>query len=379
MAVWRCVSSLALALCVAWPLGAQQPRQVLPGTWDTVNKIDAQVKQMRAAGQTQAALALCEQFLVDNPNAEWMTGTVVDKAMACMVELAPTQADREKWCERILKLYPNVPWYHAAATFHLATGYLFAGNGFKQDFAKCVEVTQGKFEQYLGKLPIGLYLLHAPAFYEARALSKLGRNDEAKARIALLVTKVPAVLRNGEALSAWVDILVAAGEAEAARGVAKLGYMCCDYETESLRRAIERCSGALRMGGVPGPAVLFTRCQEDMTLTNPLAKVPLPELPPADEWLKAAGSDTQAQFLVHVATGHIDTAVAMGRKQLAEWVGGDDKRLERVMRNLAICFKAHDLSLKRANAFLEYNRTGEGEDPLPALEADLKAAKEAPK
>ena len=39
---------------------------------------------------------------------------------------------------------------------------------------------------------------------------------------------------------------------------------------------------------------------------------------------------------------------------------------------------AKDLSLKRANAFLDYNRTGEGDDPLPAIEAELKAAPAAP-
>ncbi|MBI5832669.1 MAG: hypothetical protein HZB16_10230, partial [Armatimonadetes bacterium] len=63
--------------------------------------------------------------------------------------------------------------------------------------------------------------------------------------------------------------------------------------------------------------------------------------------------------------------------QLAEWTAGDEKKLARVMKNVACCFKAKDLSLKRANAFLEYNRTGEGEDPLPALEAELKAPKPA--
>ena len=160
----RGLIGVLVALCAAVPVCAQAPRQAMPATWDTVKQIETRVKQMRDAGQPQAALALCEQFLVDNPNADWMTGNVADRAMACIVELAPTQADREKWCERVLKLYPNVPWYNAVVTFHLANGYLYGGNGFKQDTDKALAVTQGKFEQYLGKLPIGLYLLHAPAF-----------------------------------------------------------------------------------------------------------------------------------------------------------------------------------------------------------------------
>ena len=229
---------LVLGLCsLLSPLAAQQPRQAMPGTWDTVNKIDAQVKQMRAAGQTQAALALCEQFLVDNPNAEWMTGSVVDKAIACMVELSPTQADREKWCERVLKLYPSVPWYHAAATFHLSTGYLLSGNGFKQDYEKALAVTQGRFDEYLGKLPGDLYLLHFAGLYEARALGKLGRHEEAKAKMASFVAKLPAALRSNDTWAAWTDILGGAGDTENLLKVAKLGYICCDYDQENISRA----------------------------------------------------------------------------------------------------------------------------------------------
>jgi len=41
------------------------------------------------------------------------------------------------------------------------------------------------------------------------------------------------------------------------------------------------------------------------------------------------------------------------------------------LRNLARCFKAHDLNLIRANQFLEFHRTGAGVNPLPALEGEL--------
>jgi len=41
------------------------------------------------------------------------------------------------------------------------------------------------------------------------------------------------------------------------------------------------------------------------------------------------------------------------------------------LRNLARCFKAHDLNLIRANQFLEFHRTGAGVNPLPELEGEL--------
>ncbi len=43
-----------------------------------------------------------------------------------------------------------------------------------------------------------------------------------------------------------------------------------------------------------------------------------------------------------------------------------------VRKNIARCFKAHDCSVARANQFLQFHATGEGENPLPALETELK-------
>ena len=370
--LWVGVVLVALGAGPSW--GQEPGRRAWPGTWEALGQLKAQVKQLRDGGRAGEAQSLCEQFLTDNPSAGWLTGTAVDEAIACLRAAAPSPAERVEACERVLEVAAGVPWYHAAATFELATGYLWAGHGFTEDFDKALAVTEGKFEQYVDELPADLYLLHFAGLYEARALSRLCRHAEAQARLDSLIARLPLLLAHNDTFSAWYDIALAAGRTAELAGIAKLGYLGADYTTEALKAAIDRCVAALRVaGGGPGPGVLFARCQEDRTLDNPLAQVEPAALPPVAELLAAAGADPHARVAVYLVSGQVTEALALAREQLASGTAGEEEQLARVMRSVARCFKAHDLSLERANAFLEYHRTGEGADPLPGLEAELAA------
>jgi len=45
----------------------------------------------------------------------------------------------------------------------------------------------------------------------------------------------------------------------------------------------------------------------------------------------------------------------------------DKFKMAQSLTDVARCFKAKDLNLLRANRFLEYQKTGQGENPLPTF------------
>ena len=343
-----------------------------PATWDAVGKLQQTAVELRKAGKTPEALALCEKFLLDHPNDDWMTGNIVFTAMDIIQKDYSDPAQREQVYLRVLKGFEASPWYWAAALQPLAQGYCWGDGGIRPDPAKALEVSDGAWAKLVDKLPHDLYLLHYAGINKVRALTKLNRNDDAVKVCGEMLAQVPQLLGVNDFLSAWWEAVKGKGDAAAMLSLAKLGYVTCDFTANDLKAAIDRCAGALQATGGPGPGVLFTRCQDDPSLRNPMRDVKLPALPPAEDWLKAAGKSTDAQILVYLATEQAGQALAIAKKQLMENAGGDPKRVAQTMKNLARCFKAHDLNLKRANAYLEYHRTGEGEDLLPKLEAELK-------
>ncbi|PJB60263.1 MAG: hypothetical protein CO096_34820, partial [Armatimonadetes bacterium CG_4_9_14_3_um_filter_66_14] len=87
----------------------------------------------------------------------------------------------------------------------------------------------------------------------------------------------------------------------------------------------------------------------------------------------AAETDTDGRFNALLYAGTLAEALELAKEQLRT-SAGVDWRMATALRNLARCFKAHDLNLLRANQFLEFHRTGAGVNPLPELEAELAAA-----
>jgi tetratricopeptide (TPR) repeat protein len=331
-----------------------------PATWDSVGKLKDQVTQLRKAGKVPEALALCEKFLIEHPNEDWMTGNIMFSAMDIIREDYADPAQREELLLRIHKGFEASPWYWAAALQPLVQGYAWGDGGLKADPAKALEMVDGAWEKLVDKLPHDLYLLQYAGINKVVALNKLNRPDDAIKFCSVMLSAVPQMLGVTDFYNAWWEALKAKGDAPALVSLAKLNYVTCDFTANDLKAAIDRCSSALSVAGGPGPGVLFTRCQDDPSLRNPLREVKLPALPPAEDLLKAAGKDTDAQILVYLATEQLALATAVAKKQLMEHAGGDAKRVALTMRNLARCFKAHDLNLKRANGYLEYHRSGTG-------------------
>ena len=150
-------------------------------------------------------------------------------------------------------------------------------------------------------------------------------------------------------------------------GMAKLAYVLCDYTEDAISKATTFASQALTAGEGPGVGIAFAKSQEDPKVANPLKDVPIFNLGDGKKMLEVVGDDAEVKLNVLLYLGQTDPK----RMRAA----GEAGALAGALKNLARCFKAHDLNLLRANQFLQYHRTGEGENPLKSLEAEV--AKEA--
>lgn len=214
------------------------------------------------------------------------------------------------------------------------------------------------------------------------ALKAQGKDAEVTPLLGRVLGAAPQYLNPSSGDShAWIQGELVArlqkeGRAEDALGWAKLAYQICAFDKGDIERA------TLNLGKIWAAqenfAALgqFNRAQSDAAAPNPLAKIPSPLLSDetkahlkkfvADlEGRQIAGfSRDRAKLIIkaYIVLGTPeDLRSAMGvatklLKEHPEWQDG----------SLLVCrvFKAADLNLLRANAFLSY-LAGEGPSPLP--------------
>ena len=94
----------------------------------------------------------------------------------------------------------------------------------------------------------------------------------------------------------------------------------------------------------------------------PLTPSPVPPL------VTAAADNLHARINAQLALGDYGNAVADALDEMREAGNSKDKfKMAQSLTDVARCFKAKDLNLLRANRFLEYQKTGQGENPLPTF------------
>ena len=219
-------------------------------------------------------------------------------------------------------------------------------------------------------LPQG-YVASALLMFHVYALRNAGRFDEALEAAKKDAKLRPLLLSNDEFFQALYGAVSGAKKPDQLLSVAKLAFVLSDFQEGSLTRATELVTKALTATQGPGVAIQFAKSQEDATAPNPLKDVPLLDLGDGKAIVAAAAeTDTDGRFNALLYAGNLAEAVELAKEQL-RISAGVDWRMATALRNLARCFKAHDLNLIRANQFLEFHRTGAGVNPLPALEGEL--------
>jgi hypothetical protein len=162
-----------------------------------------------------------------------------------------------------------------------------------------------------------------------------------------------------------VNNLAAQGQGDVALGYARLGWMVCPFDTKSISAATNIITATWLAADLnAGKGNAFIAAQNDSKLENPLTAVKLPTLDGAA--LDAAmgnlpASDTDGRITILLAQGKMRDAMLAARRGLLEHPSSDNSG---AILEMARVFKAADLNLVRANAFLQYFQSGKGANLL---------------
>ena len=359
------VALLPFALCACW---SQQPAAARADYEQAQKNAEALQKQ----GQFREAITACEAFFRAHPDATAGCQLfLAEKALANLVDriLLRDLKERDQTvsiCEAAVKEFPNVPYYWAICASYVIQAKMWVEGERDQAADLANEVVAKLGDQ----LPQG-YVASKLLMFHVYALRNAGRFDEALEAAKKDVKLRPLLLSNDEFFQALYGAISGAKKPDQLLSVAKLAFVLCDFQEGNITRATELVTKALTATQGPGVAIQFARSQEDATAPNPLKHVPLLDLGDGKAIVAAAAeNDTDGRFNALLYAGTLAEAVELAKEQL-RISAGVDWRMATALRNLARCFKAHDLNLIRANQFLEFHRTGAGVNPLPALEGEL--------
>jgi len=156
------------------------------------------------------------------------------------------------------------------------------------------------------------------------------------------------------------------GHQENALAAARLGFALCNYDEGHISYWSERVMNGFMGVLEPAKAQAFASAQTDPDAANPLADIPLPQLTDEAKELLLANAEGDPMALVHanLLLGQWDEALAAAGRMLSD---AAPHKVDAAIRMVAKCFKAKDLNLIRANQFIEYSRTGEGENPVKSF------------
>jgi hypothetical protein len=163
-----------------------------------------------------------------------------------------------------------------------------------------------------------------------------------------------------------VKLLSSSGQNEAALRWAKLNWMLAPFEEKALAETTKQLVRAWSTTDVDGTSSdAFVKAQADATLKNPLKDVPLPTFSPEliqAQLSKANSEHFDRKFAVLIAAGEWRKAMLAARALMLEKPESTDG----VMQVCRI-FKAADLNLVRANAFVEWVKKPQGPNPIVAF------------
>lgn len=160
-----------------------------------------------------------------------------------------------------------------------------------------------------------------------------------------------------------VDHCLAQKDYAGALSAARAGYALARFYEAEIKSATELVRKVFMAQAEIAKATQFLAAQEDPTAPNPLADVALPTIPDEDRQrlLQVAAQDPATAVTVHLYLGNNQAALDEAVLCMAE--APAEKSLQAI-REVARVFKAADLNLGRANAFINYAKTGEGQNPL---------------
>lgn len=165
-----------------------------------------------------------------------------------------------------------------------------------------------------------------------------------------------------------IDQLVATNKLEEAESWAKLDFVLCPYAETSLRTAMQllvkvwtaKYNSPAKVAELSFALAASSSTPLTPGVVNPLQSVPLPTLPEAALRTRLSGKLPPGQRVVLLLALH-DSQQAMveARRLMLDQPASTDGVL-----NVCRVFKACDMNVLRANSFLTYYKSGQGENPV---------------
>lgn len=191
-------------------------------------------------------------------------------------------------------------------------------------------------------------------------LQKRGKPDMALKLLTQLVEDSIDSKAVMDVVSTMVDQQLAVGHEDEAMSYAKLGFVLCDFDDKSAQAAMQVIAKVWTAKFMaPTKVQTMIDAQQDPTKPNPLRDVKLPAIDPALLQKHYEAATPAGRISIQIVRGEFRAAMVEARGLMLTQPQSSAGALE-------VCrvFKAHDLNLQRANAFLAYMRTGEGSNPV---------------
>ncbi len=199
-----------------------------------------------------------------------------------------------------------------------------------------------------------------------RSLTQLGRAAEAEEALSSYIAMCPYLLRHHGYFEALVAAQIGNGRPGAALSTARAAYAVCEYGDAQIQQAADLVRRAFIANGEMMKGIQFISAQESAEAVNPLSDVAATEVAQEqkDAMLQVAARDIPLQILIYIYCGDSGTALGRACSYLLE---ADPDKAVQAVNVVAGAFKGADLNIVRANQFIRYAGTGEGENPLAEI------------
>jgi hypothetical protein len=159
------------------------------------------------------------------------------------------------------------------------------------------------------------------------------------------------------------ELHIKTGKPDEALSTARAAYALCDFEQSAIEAMSNLVKKAFTATGDIFKATQFFAAQEDPEKPNPLLEVPMPEVTEEQlaQLLTACGADPYFRAHAYLYAANYKEGMLAAQEALTE---APAEKMMRALNEVARVLKAKDLNLIRANQFLNYAKTGEGENPL---------------
>jgi tetratricopeptide (TPR) repeat protein len=318
----------------------------------------AQAKALAAKGDTEGALRAFRAILETNPTDRRAPSALYEMSQLCRLRHEPEEAIR--CAQRILDEYPeSYETRSGLASYRVATYKVHDTN----DYDGAIAIAKAALAK--PEFQITRSMRRSLTTVVAHAYNGLGDGAAAEKWLTEQLSTCPYLLSYNYYYRTIVEAKILRNDFDGALSHARAGYATCPFDRKSIQEMCDLVRRCYTLRGEWQKAVEFVAAQENAEAPNPLREAPLPSLEPDQkEALLAACADNLDRLPMLLYAGDTDAAVARAAEGVRGLATLPPDKAEAAILEVARVLKAADLNLVRANQFINYAKTGEGENPL---------------